>query len=975
MRLFAIEVEKLPGLAGPLLLTDLTAGINVVVGPNASGKSSLVRALSAVLYSRLTDAPVSVSLDLVTTSGARLTARRLGPAVEWSLAGELVERPNLPPAELLGAYLVRLEDLVAVGVGGAGADTLDVDDYIGSRLQLELTGGVDLTALRGGVPKQKTAGRKEATALKRAENELVKLRRDQDELRHRLEGLAATREARDLARAEAARRPRVQEARDLHEALRQAQRRRDAIAALPAVLAEMTGEEADAVARLRQELDACRRDEDRHAERLAAADEVLAAAGVPKTLTMAEARRARGRAEELIRLEQAFEQREQDAVAARAAAAAAWRRMGGVPDEGESELEPADVDRVERLVQRQVAARARSAVAHRRLAALAPLEADPEEERRLGALRRLGPDLARWLEVAPSPSVPRVPGWAWLVALGLALASLVLTALVPRPWPVIAGSAAVLLWLAVSYMVLRGRVSPEARTATDALRRSAAVAGRELPEPLTHAAVAALVDENATEIALSERRLAVAEEREREADRLNAAVAEAEAELALVRSELTATRSARGLGVAAADGPSAPDGGFAYWLGAALEHARASVAAADAMTRATDQARRVAGVRDEVLSFLAEAASDRRQRSTGPELLTACEEVLTAVAARDDAMREAADCRRELGRANAARADAERALGRLALRLTGDEETNLDDLALSARRLVDRLPDWREAHSELRDLNASVDYLRGRLANDPELLAAAEAGHVDTIDAVAERVGESEREAERLNKEIIEVEQATRAAEADRRVEASAAMARQARDDLELHLSEALEIRAAHSLLDVVEAEHESAVKPAALERARSWFERFTHGDFELTFERDDRGAWRFGAVDRRAGAGGLRLRLSELSTGTRAQLLLSARLAFALEAEARGDTDGSPVEPLPFFLDEALTTSDQERFFQVANAVLDVAEETGRQFVYLSARQEDADLWRDVAAERGADLKVVTLAAPPAEAAAASRL
>ncbi len=213
-----------------------------------------------------------------------------------------------------------------------------------------------------------------------------------------------------------------------------------------------------------------------------------------------------------------------------------------------------------------------------------------------------------------------------------------------------------------------------------------------------------------------------------------------------------------------------------------------------------------------------------------------------------------------------------------------------------------------------------------------------------------------------LSEQISEVQSDVRHAENERALQDAAANERMALDDLEAHLEEALEIRAAQVLLDIVEEEHESAVKPAALERARDWFDRFTRGDFELSFEQGDDGAWRFGAVDRRPGAGGLHLSLSELSTGTRAQLLVAARLAFALEAEASGGDEKRPVEPLPFVLDEALTTSDNERFAQVASAIFDVIERTGRQFIYLSARAEDAELWRDVAAELGAVVTSVSI-------------
>ena len=52
--------------------------------------------------------------------------------------------------------------------------------------------------------------------------------------------------------------------------------------------------------------------------------------------------------------------------------------------------------------------------------------------------------------------------------------------------------------------------------------------------------------------------------------------------------------------------------------------------------------------------------------------------------------------------------------------------------------------------------------------------------------------------------------------------------------------------------------------------------------------------------------------------------MFLALRLAFAMEAE-RG------CEPLPFFLDEALTISDPERFRSVADCIHDFARDRER--------------------------------------------
>ena len=78
---------------------------------------------------------------------------------------------------------------------------------------------------------------------------------------------------------------------------------------------------------------------------------------------------------------------------------------------------------------------------------------------------------------------------------------------------------------------------------------------------------------------------------------------------------------------------------------------------------------------------------------------------------------------------------------------------------------------------------------------------------------------------------------------------------------------------------------------------------------------------------------------LKELSSGTRMQLLLALRLAWTEDRERGG-------ESLPLFLDEALTTSDVDRFSAMARTMSRLAD-GGRQVFYLSARPQEADLWK----------------------------
>ena len=92
----------------------------------------------------------------------------------------------------------------------------------------------------------------------------------------------------------------------------------------------------------------------------------------------------------------------------------------------------------------------------------------------------------------------------------------------------------------------------------------------------------------------------------------------------------------------------------------------------------------------------------------------------------------------------------------------------------------------------------------------------------------------------------------------------------------------------------------------------------------------------------------GHRLNVDKLSRGARMQLLLAARIAFAKHAEL-GET-------IPLFLDEALTNSDPQRFYAIAQSLLHLVKIEDRQIIYFTCRPEDAQAWDAPAKEAGVE-------------------
>jgi hypothetical protein len=252
--------------------------------------------------------------------------------------------------------------------------------------------------------------------------------------------------------------------------------------------------------------------------------------------------------------------------------------------------------------------------------------------------------------------------------------------------------------------------------------------------------------------------------------------------------------------------------------------------------------------------------------------------------------------------------------------------------------LAERWPDYARLR-ERRDAAArDAERLESELAHRSEWLALDRAA----VEARRRAAQETADRASELAAEIATIEtridQATRAGDLEARLAAEA----EARETLAAALDARLDAEAALWLLGEVQEEHDRDHSPAVLRQARRWFSDFTHHRYQLEVDAGDPSApFRARDVER-----DVRCRLHELSDGTRAQLWLAARLAFATRAE-RGS-------PLPILLDEALTSSDPERFRAVVEGLLVMASR-GHQVFYLTCDPVDVRHWQALCAELGA--------------------
>jgi DNA repair exonuclease SbcCD ATPase subunit len=944
VRLLELRIDALPGVEEPFTLSAFAPGVNLLLGPNASGKSRVAHALRCLVDPEASrGAPIHVR-GRFEQDGTRWTAERVGDRCTWREDGVVVEAPPLPDPNVLDAWFLRLEDLTEAG--GSDAE-------IARSLATELAGGVDLPGVRDRLV---TVGPQRFAPLRRALDDAREARRraerDASQLAHEHERLHEREERLDRALARAARRPAL----DAALAALDAQERRRAVAVrlatFPAGMGRLhAGASADAERWVRDVERATRVLAEARAE-VRLAERALAGSGLPPDRPGPDdLDELRVRAQELAQADTAVDEARQrsaeTAAFARSLAASAGDAPGTAGTAADLDALPpppdfATLDQLDVLQEALDDAERVLADAERTLDAQRP-EDDPRAlEHEAARARDDARTLAGWL-AAPSARRRRVAllrPVAWSSAAIAALLAVVRSGGLPP----LAGEG--LAWATTAGVLLVVALVCEAWTRPGRARpaHQAALEGREAPEAWTEPQV---------ERALQDRLRAVGQlERRRDA----AVRAEAGRAEALARRTQAQQRCEQARGALHARARSAGLDPERTGRGAlerarqarrsrdaAATHAQAAAGLAEAL-RWQERARaRADAARAAVASSVPDGAP-----STGAsarELARWADTLERRVRRRDHALQQAEVAQRSVEQAQARLDDALRTRDEgLAALLAEPPEAVASDPEAMQRRLHDRLEmreAWSEARRELDRLEDRIDGARDAFADDPEIAGWVAAGDRLALASAREASARAASEVDDHREELARHDERVRAARRSRQLDAARRTERRARDALERAYDDALSSEAHAWALDRIEATFRAERRPARLAAAAAWFARFTHHAYAL----DLSPAQPEPALEIVERATGTVLSPAQASSGTRAQALLALRIAHAAAAESDGIR-------LPFVLDEALTTSDADRFAAVAEALADIAREQDRQILYLSARRDDAALWTRLAAD-----------------------
>lgn len=909
MKLRALSIERLAGLRGGLRLgpEHLAGRVRVLHGPNAIGKSSIVRALKALLWHARAPMQGHVAIEgRFEIEGAEWIATRDGAKTRWTRDGNPVDDPPLPPWEHADSILVGLGDL-----GSGGAQGLQ------EHVQRELGGGYDVAAAEDAFLSRAQAGRGEAGRLREAEEALRRVQHAQAAIAREWATLEDRRRERDAAIDARRRAGGLEQALDYARARARLHVAESALGAFPAGIELLRGTEAEELGEIHSRLAQERAAAERAREEESRLDREIAKLGLSKPVPPASLDELNERIGELKEADSKVLEAEAEVARLRASEAAAAAVFG--PD--------ADLERLASLapeIDADVERFARDAEQHARLRGelRARLAALGEESGEKAPAPRATAALEDWLA---SPGSPITDARARKVL--LTLAAVLLALAVGLAFVHVAFLALALLSFA-AYFGSRAAAPAGGITRTD----HEAEFGRTL-EPAPAAWDEESVRRRLDDLRTRHARAKDAEQRAERRGEIERQLAALEADARDLAHRRAGLDAILGTTVDAPDGVRVATTRARLDLRAARAELRVGIASLDARSSARAKALSAlnAGLRALALSDVPDQAAAK-----------ACVAELGRTSSQLESLQRDHDTQCAL--AKAARENVQRCEEEIAVVFRRNKLESGDEAALAHRS--EKREAWaaaRDAHGKARH---AVELLEGRF---PAELASETIEDLEvalgTARAAAERADELARECTAIETRLSDAQhgRALETAQADRDA-CHAALAAAFEKARRAELARAL-------LADVREA-HEGSSRPRLVQAADDLFTLFTDGRYGLRTPKVD-GKVEFRAYDDQDAS---RLfALDELSDGTRAQLLLAARLAYLREIE-HGRT-------MPVILDDALATSDPARMQQIGAALLDVARAQDRQFLVLTTEGADVALLRPKDAAPG-DVEATDLAA-----------
>ncbi|HEX9794364.1 MAG TPA: AAA family ATPase [Planctomycetota bacterium] len=906
MKLTRLHIRKIPGIDAPFTVSFGT-GLNLVSGPNASGKTSLTRAFQGVLWPD-TVPGTGVDIDAAwTDQDAELRTERSGRRVRWQRDGCDAAAPHLPGRQLAPCYVLGARDLLQ--------DKSATDLGLAREIRRQMAGGFDVQRIaQEHFTIARDHGREVKSALEERRDSLTAVRSDFRQLSmEEDQNLVELLRVQSTAQEAQAMLPDLQVAVELAESRRELDSAESALRGFPSGMDQLQGDELDRLAEIGQDLARQKAALGEWEAAIQGAQDARRKNALPEgPIPGPELQASEARARRLRDLENEVRTRREEVDNRRAAADRAQKELAGQNPRTNLDIELPALEKLDQYLSRAESTRQHKASLQGSLDLLPRSEHLKNEE----ALDIGANALRDWLAAAG-----RMPWWQRRLAVALfgcagagagVAAGMFLplqelqTTLAP-----IAGALA----FATLPMIIGGVSKDQRYYAKDAFEKSKL----DAPSEWSRNAVRDRLSE--LEVALAEIELAKKHEERRQY--LNERLNEITKEEVELRGQRKALCDATGVDL------KDNDLGLVDIARRVKTWREAATALAESEARLKTGEERCASLQNEVAQFL--------ERHGFPDSHDADQAAarLEELKERSRALREAEsdeeDGRRQLERTHERTRELEK---RITTVYTTAKLRDRDQDEM--RHRLRRLPEYRNWRHEVDRLRGQARAYQAKLSSHPELQNLG-------LDEVKRREAETRDLAGRLattSGDIGKIQERIGQARQGHRLEEALAAMRETQEGLGEAREVALLCEAGRFLLQDVEQEFEQESRPSVLRRAMKLFHEFTRGQYLLRFVEGD--PPEFQAME--VGTGRPHS-LAELSDGVRVQLLLAVRLAFA--SEAAGGFE------LPLFLDDALALADVDTFRAVSEAVLALVA-GGRQVFYMSARPEGLEHLKALCLEWG---------------------
>ena len=918
MNLTRLAIDQLPGIRERFELKAAGAGIHIVHGPNAIGKSSICRAVEGLYWADRGSSRKTIVTGEFEWDGVIWRAEREGAVLRWSDGEEARPSPQLPASHNYRCFFLSLRDLILIeSLSNGTAD-------IAAEIRRQMWGGFDLNKI---VAESFTLSgdrlmRKQRKQFNEASKEVEKANRQQMALQQRVRELKERRAELEKAKTADGRLTHVERALELAQGQQELDGLEEEIEAMPRALADMTGKEPEEIAQHKDRLSDLEEQVGIRERELRDAHVKREQTCLDTPLDEADLTAWRERADDLAHIERDLKEARINLESARNSLDSAFAQVGGSGIETAATSLPSRGELFE-FLRASDTQRNRAGAIEERLNLLKKF-ASPETGEQEFEQYRNGVDALRaWLRAPPPESLSarmHRRRSALLLAFVMVLTGSGLAYFIATPMALIAalgigiGAAALFLGRSrgANYQGLRAQeeyqdldmeqpVRWDVRSVTSLLRsleskmaESEASLKRSRDRGVERKSLENQLD------GLRQEAIALDNRRQELQDKLGLESLPGDAELVDFARALDELRQARGKFEA--------EKGKVEQLANSQKTCRAELAGfleQHGEPRPLDAAEGKARV--------------NRLNDRNSQLTQALE---AEQRAKSDLKQHAAE-----------QAKVRDAIHRVYTQagLQAGDSRGLDSLH-------EALSPYNELKNKRDALTISNVRMREKLnqVGESEL---CEKG-VESLKELRDKLKLTASKRDELNEEILRVELEMKQARESTTVQDMIAKKETARANLRDQRDQALYAAAGHFLIDEVEQEYEQARMPRVLQRARNHFSDFTHRNYDLRLDKDP-GNPRLFAVE---SSGGRRRDLDELSDGTRAQLLLAARIAFAEEVE-QGMT-------LPLFLDEALDQSDPQRFEAIAKSLGRIARDQQRQIFYLTSDPLDVERFR-VAVEK----------------------